>query len=110
KLERPYLGVRYVMLTDDIAKEYNLSVTRGAYIPSSQSLGSEAIVSGGPADKAGLKEGDVITKVDGTAIDEKNSLLAALGSHKPGDTVTLTVVRDGKTITVEVTLGTAPTS
>lgn len=110
KLERPYLGVRYVMLTDDIAKEYNLSVTRGAYIPSSQSMGSETVIADGPADQAGVEEGDVITKVDGTAINEKNSLLSVLGTHKPGDKVVLTVVRDGKTETLTATLGTAPTT
>jgi S1-C subfamily serine protease len=110
KLERPYLGVRYVTLTDDIAKQYNLSVTRGAYIPSASDMGSETIVSDGPAEKAGLKEGDVITKVDGVALGEKSSLLSALGSHKVGDTLKLTVVRGDKTLTMNVTLVAAPTS
>lgn len=109
KLERPYLGVMYVMLTDDIAKQYNLKTNRGAYIPYASSMGSKTIISGGAADKAGLKEGDVITKVDGTAINEKTSLLAALSSHKVGDTVELTVVRGDKTMTVKVTLAAAPT-
>ena len=110
KLERPYLGGAYVMLTDDIAKQYNLSVNRGAYIPSASDMGSPTIIAGGPAQKAGLKEGDVITKVDGTAIDEKTSLVSILSTHKVGDTVSLTVVRGSKTLTLQVTLAAAPAS
>ena len=110
KLERPYLGVAYVMLTDDIAKQYNLSVNRGAYIPHASDMGSPTIIAGGPAQKAGLQEGDVITKVNGTAIDEKTSLVSVLSTHKVGDTVTLTVVRGSKTLTIQVTLGAAPTN
>lgn len=108
KLERPYLGIRYVLLTDDIAKELSLKVTRGAYIPKTND--QSGIVSGGPADKAGLKEGDVVTKVDGTDINEKTSLISVLGKHKVGDSVKLTVVRDGKTIQLKATLAAAPTS
>lgn len=108
KLQRPYLGVVYVPLTDDLAKQYNLSVTRGAYIPSSSDLGQTTIIESGPAQKAGLQEGDVITKVEGTEINETTSLTSLLGKHKVGDTVTLTIVRDGKTITKDVTLGAAP--
>lgn len=109
KLERPYLGLMYVMLTDDIAKQYNLKATRGAYVPYASSMGSQTVISGGAADEAGIKEGDVITKVDGTAINEKTSLLAALSKHKAGDTVELTVVRGDKTITLKATLAAAPT-
>lgn len=108
KLEQPYLGVRYVSLTNDLAQQYNLKVTRGAYITSGN--GQQAVVSGSPADKAGLKEGDVITKVNNITIDQNNSLTAALSRFKVGDKVTLTIVRDGKTITKDVILGNLPTS
>lgn len=107
KLERPYLGVRYVLLNDDYAFTYNLSVKRGAYI-SSNGPGQPAIVGGSPADKAGLKEKDIITEVDGTAINESNSLISVLGRHRVGDKVKLKVVRDGKDIFVDVTLEAAP--
>ena len=110
KLERPYLGVMYVMLTDDIAKQYNLNVTRGAYIPNAGDTGSQTIVPDGPADKAGLKEGDIITKVGNTAIDEKSSLISVLGTHKVGESVELTIARGSKTLVIKVTLAAAPTS
>jgi len=108
KLERPYLGVMYVLLTDDIAKEYELSVNRGAYIPVSSEGQSSSVIAGGPADKAGVKEGDVITHIDGTAIDEKKSLVSVLSGKKPGDTVKLTINRDGKKVTIPVELGSSP--
>lgn len=110
KLQRPYLGVVYVPITSDLAKQYNLSVTNGAYIPNSSDLGQATIISGGPADKAGVKEGDVITKVNGTAINQTTSITALLDKQKVGDKVTLTIVRGSKTITIDVTLGSAPTN
>jgi serine protease Do len=108
QLKQPYLGVRYVSLTNDLAKEFNLKVTRGAYITSSDN--QPAIVDGSPAAKAGLKDKDVITKVNGFNIDDKTSLTSALSKFKVGDQVTLTIVRSGKTMTVKVTLGNSPTS
>lgn len=106
KLQQPYLGVRYVSLTNDLASQFNLKVTRGAYITSGN--GQQAIVSGSPADSAGLQEHDVITKVNNINIDQNTSLTAALARFKVGDKVTLTIVRDGKTITKDVTLGNLP--
>ena len=102
KLERPYLGVRYVTLTDDYAAQLNLSTKRGAYITSGTTGG--AIVAGGPADKAGIKEKDIITKVNGTVIDENNSLTSLVGRHAVGDEVSLTVIRDGKEQTIKLKL------
>ena len=110
ELKRPYLGVVYVSLTDDIAKQYNLSVNRGAYIPPANVLGQETVVADGPAAKAGIKEGDIITKVDGATVDQNASLVSLLGKHSVGDQVTLTIMRSGKQMTITVTLGTAPTN
>ncbi|HEX5448274.1 MAG TPA: trypsin-like peptidase domain-containing protein [Candidatus Saccharimonadales bacterium] len=107
QLKQPYLGVRYVSLTNDLAQEFNLKVNRGAYVVSGDS--SPAVVPGSPADKAGLKSHDVITKLNNIAIDDKTSLTGAISRFKPGDNVTLTVVRGDKTITINATLGTAPT-
>lgn len=108
ELKRPYLGVVYVSLTDDIAKQYNLSAKRGAYVPHANELGQETVIADSPAAKAGIKEGDIITKVDGRAVDQSTSLTSLLGKHTVGDKVTLHIVRDGKQLTLEATLGTAP--
>jgi serine protease Do len=102
-LERPYLGVRYVTLTDDYAYQFNLQVKRGAYIAPNQN-GQASILPDSPAAKAGLKEKDIITKVDGTAIDENNSLVSLVSRKSVGEDVKLTVIRDGKEITVTVKL------
>lgn len=109
KLERPYIGVYYVPITNDVAQQYSLNATRGAYIPTADQLGSIPIIAGGPADKAGLQSGDIITKLDGKSIDQNNSLSALVNKHSVGDKVTLTIVRSGKTQNVTVTLGAAPT-
>lgn len=107
KLERPYIGVRYVTLTDDYAYQFNLSAKRGAYIVPARP-GQPSIVPGSPADKSGLKEKDIITKIDGTNIDENNSLTSLMGRKSVGDEVNLTVLRDGKEQTIKIKLEAAP--
>ncbi|MGW6598367.1 trypsin-like peptidase domain-containing protein [Streptomyces sp. NPDC055036] len=67
--------------------------------------GSPAVVANGPAAKAGLKAGDIITKFNGTPIDSGPTLIGQIWTHRPGDKVTLTYKRDGKESTTEVTLG-----
>ena len=104
ELLRPYLGVRYLMLTDDLAYQYNLDTTRGAYVVPSTGSQASSVISGSPADKAGLQEKDVITKIDDTELNEDNSLISVLGKYSVGDTITLTVVRDGDQQTIEATL------
>lgn len=63
---------------------------------------------GSPAAQAGLKSGDVVTAIDGTTIIGSSDLTSAIATHKPGDTVNLTVQRNGSTTTIKVTLGTRP--
>lgn len=109
KLLRPYLGVSYVSLTDDYAYQYNLNTKRGAYIVPS-SGGQSSILSDSPAEKAGLKEKDVITKVNDIPIDEDHSLTSVLGQSSVGDKVKLTIIRDGNEMTVDATLEAAPSS
>lgn len=110
KLERPYLGVYYVPLTNDLAEAYGLKVKRGAYIAPEAILGTAPVIKGGPADKAGLQAGDVIVKINGKSIDEHNSLSAHVNKYKVGEKIELTVFRDGKEIKISVTLGAAPTN
>ncbi|MFN8629972.1 MAG: trypsin-like peptidase domain-containing protein [Chloroflexota bacterium] len=71
---------------------------------------SAAVVADSPAAKAGLAEGDIITAIDGTTLDATHTLDLLLGQHKPGEQVTLSVLRNGQTNSVTVTLGTRPQS
>jgi S1-C subfamily serine protease len=107
---RPFLGVRYFSLTSAVAKEYALPVNHGAYLAPSGISGSSPVVSGSPAERAGLKAGDIVTAVDGKSVDSQHSLTTLLNQHQPGDEVTLKVLRNGATISVHVTLGTSPSS
>lgn len=104
KAERAYLGLTYVTVTAEVAKEAKLSVTHGAYLYNSSSRSGEAIVKNGPADKAGLKTKDVITKVGNVEVGRAGSISTLIGEYKVGDTVQLTYVRDGKEYTTNVTL------
>ena len=108
QIQQPYLGVRYVSLTNDLAKEFNIKTDHGAYIISSND--QAAVVEGSPAAKAGLKAKDVIIKVNNTTIDDKTSLTSVLAGHKVGEQVDLTIMRDGKTIHIKATLGNTPTN
>jgi serine protease Do len=110
KFSRPYLGVRYIPLTADVAAEYNLSVNNGAFIAPSSDPTNPSVVPGSPADQAGLGANEVITQLNGTNIDQQHSLTSLLDQHKPGDTVKLTVLDNGSYKSVSVTLGSMPSS
>jgi putative serine protease PepD len=79
--------------------------SNGAKITEQGAGGASAVESGGPADKAGLKPGDVITKLDDMVIDSGPTLIGEIWTHKPGDKVTITYERGGKSHTVDLTLG-----
>ncbi len=91
------LGVSGTTINSQIAKRYNLAAESGAYITS--------VTSGSAAANAGLKEGDIITKVDSSTISSSTDLVLAVRSHNVGDTVQVTYNRDGSESTVSVTLG-----
>lgn len=108
KLEVPYMGVHYVMLNEAIKSQFNLSNDSGAWLKATNA--SQAVINGSPADKAGLKEGDIIIKVNGESVNIDNQLASRLSRYAVGDTLEITYVRDGKEQTTKVTLETAPTS
>lgn len=95
KIVRPYLGVRYVSLNPDISKNNNISVDYGAYVYSKTPT-QPAVIAGGPADQAGLKQGDIIIAVNGEKIDATHSLTRLLQKYQPNDEVELTYLRNGQ--------------
>jgi S1-C subfamily serine protease len=97
----PYLGVQYGQLTPGLARQLGVNVQNGIVIG--------AVQPGSPAAQAGLQPRDVITAADGQPITDESSLAQILSQHKPGDTVPLTVNGRGQQLTVQVTLGQAPT-
>ena len=72
------------------------------------SSGAPGVFPGSPAEKAGLADGDIVVAVDGEAVDADHDLATRILPHIPGDTVTLSVVRGGRTLEIKVTLGTLP--
>lgn len=98
----PFLGVQYVMLTKDIQEREKLPVGEGAYITSSDT--ASAITKGSPAEKAGLREKDIITAFDGAPVDSDHLLADRIRERKPGDTVSLTIRRGGETLTLRAIL------
>ena len=94
QIERAYLGVQ-----TSPASQSNRS---GAQV--------QDVVSGGPADRAGIRNGDVITRVDGAGVGEPSDVTQALSDDSPGDVVTIELERDGSKVTVSATLGTRPAS
>jgi 2-alkenal reductase len=96
----PFLGVSPTDIDPVSAAANDLPVDHGAYI--------QNVSSGSPADQAGIQEGDIITSIDGTKIDQNTSFTEALFPHKAGDTVTITLERGSQQLTVKATLGERP--
>ena len=97
EIVKPYLGVGVRTVTGEV-QQYGIPA--GAYVAS--------VDEGGAAEKAGVQVGDVITALDGETVESQEELTSLKNQHQPGDTVTLTVYRDGETLELTVTLGTAP--
>ncbi len=104
KITYPFLGVRYVLVSDKVKKDNNLSVDYGALIKGGID-GEPAVYDGSAAQKAGLKEGDVILEFDGQKITPQTSMAKIIQKYNPGDTVIIKVLRGGAELNLEVTLG-----
>lgn len=99
KVLRPYIGISGIDLTDSIVEKYKLS-SLGVYVQSVENFS--------PAEKAGLQAGDIIVKADGTEIKTVDELNNIKNSHNIGDTMTLTINRNGKESDITITLEETP--
>jgi serine protease Do len=101
KVSRGWLGVRIDRVTKDIAEMYGMKNTDGVLI---RSLEKDS-----PAERDGIEPGDIVIAVNGQSVKTPTELSSIIGSKKPNDKVKITVIRDGKEKTIEVTLGEFPT-
>jgi len=100
KVTRGYMGVSLQAVTRELAPQFGLKNDHGAIVAD--------VTPGKPGDQAGLKTGDVIVKINGEEVQDSNDLTMKVTGHAPGDTVTLDVIRDGKPMTIKVTLAQRP--
>ena len=100
KVVRGWLGVRIQDITDELAKSFNLTGKEGALV--------SEVIAGGPAEKAGIKRGDVIVEIDGKPVKTTSELRSIVGRIPPDKKVKVKVIRSGKETTLEVTLGKSP--
>lgn len=96
KIQRAYIGVFYREIDDQFAREKGFEEIRGIYV--------DDVVDGGAAQKAGIRQGDVIVHVGQSNVNSKSELLEVMGQHNPGDVVPVIVSREGKELTLNVTL------
>jgi 2-alkenal reductase len=96
----PWLGISYEAVSSEVQALESLPTDHGALI--------RAVVSGSPADHAGIKAGDIIVNIDGQDVDADHTLFSLLSKHPPGDKVRLTILRGSGRHTVDVTLGQRP--
>jgi 2-alkenal reductase len=103
-VQHPFIGITYKAVDSQLQAAQNLSVDHGAFVAN--------VTAGSPAEKAGIKKGDIIVAIDGQNIDPDNTLFSRLSKHNPGDKVKLSVVRSGTNgnLTIEVTLGQRPSN
>lgn len=96
EIQRAYLGITFVEIDSKFARENNIDEIRGIYVME--------VLEEGAADKAGIREGDIIVRIDDTDINSKSSLLETIGTRRPGDEVKIYVRRDEKLMDFNVTL------
>ncbi|MFP4515102.1 MAG: S1C family serine protease [Parcubacteria group bacterium] len=104
RIVRPWLGVRYIIINEEIAKQNDLSVDYGALIVRA-SREQLAVIPGSPADKTGLRENDIILEVNGEEVDSQEPLSYLISQYSPGEIVELKVLSQGEEKAVDLELG-----
>ena len=104
KISYPFLGVCWTQITPELKERYNLPVDYGAFISKGKNC-PYSIYPGSAAEKAGLREGDIILQWNNQKLTPANSLGKVIQKHNPGDKITLKILREGKEKIIEVVLG-----
>lgn len=104
RIVRPWLGVRYIIINEEIAKQNDLSIDYGALVVRA-SRAELAVIPGSPADKAGLRENDIILEVNGEKVTNQQPLSYLISQYSPGETIELTVQSQGEEKTLDLELG-----
>ncbi len=108
KIVRPFIGIRYQLINPALKAEKNLPVDNGALVASgteSDGSFSPAVLSGGAADKAGIKDGDILLSVNDEKIDADHSLASLIKKYSPGDKLVLDILRDNKNLEISLIVG-----
>ncbi len=105
---RPYLGIRYLVINDEVRGKNKLSVDYGVLVVRGSTPAELAVIPGSPADKAGIQENDIILEIDGTKLTPDKSLAGIINQKKVGDIVKLKILHKGQEKTIEVKLEKAP--
>jgi S1-C subfamily serine protease len=104
RIVRPWLGVRYVLVSAETGSEAEGLYETGALIVSGSQPGEVGVFAGSPADLAGLREEDIITAIEGQLLTQDQTLAELISDYRPGDVVTITVVRGTQRFDVQVAL------
>jgi S1-C subfamily serine protease len=101
-VSHPYMGISYTTITSALQQQYGLSRSNGVLITQ--------VGQGSPAEKAGLQQGDIVLSMGGTTVTQEGDLVSILGQKKVGETIPVTVERNGRQMTLQVTLVERPSA
>jgi S1-C subfamily serine protease len=107
KVEAPFLGIRYILVDEEVRAKYNLPFDYGAYIISPDP-NQPAVLPNSPAERAGLRAGDLILEIDGEKVTEKNTLAQIIASRNVGQRIQLRISRAGNIMSLSAILGALP--
>ena len=108
ELARPWMGFFYDAVDPALQTAEELPIDYGVLVLVPRGSTGPAVIADSPADEAGLREGDIITAIDGERIDTAQGLDQSLTQYAPGDELSLDVLREGETLELEIELGTRP--
>lgn len=105
RIAYPFVGIRYIIIDEEYASDQDLSVNYGALIVKSKKGETSSVIPNSPAEKAGLREGDIVLELDGQKISKNNTLTKIIQNYFPEDKVTLKFLRNEQEFSTVITLG-----